>query len=111
MKLNETNVIWTPGYAAEYAPPGMAGTVRLERHGTHWQRTPGDRWMHAWCAFENHPGKVTDKRMQALSLFVLFNTLVVRDEIKPEAVHKAFLGIDEYRRIISPDTEGAESAA
>ena len=43
-----------------------------------------------------------------LSLFVLFNTLVVRDRIDPQAVHRSFLAIEEYRRTISPDMTGAE---
>jgi hypothetical protein len=43
-----------------------------------------------------------------LSLFVLFNTLVVRDRIDPLAAHKAFLAIDEYRQTISRNQAGAE---
>jgi hypothetical protein len=43
-----------------------------------------------------------------LSLFILFNTVTVRDRVPVEAAHKAFLAIDEYRETISRDTEGAE---
>jgi hypothetical protein len=32
----------------------------------------------------------------------------VRDGIDPQAAHRAFLAIDEYRFRIAPDTEGAE---
>lgn len=41
-------------------------------------------------------------------LFIAFNTLVVRDRVSPEAAHKAFLEIDEYRAAISPYQQGAE---
>jgi hypothetical protein len=43
-----------------------------------------------------------------LSLFVLFNTLVIRDGIDPNRAHEAFLAIDEYRQTISPEIPGAE---
>jgi hypothetical protein len=32
-----------------------------------------------------------------------FHALVVSDGMHPQAVHKAFLVIDEYREVISPD--------
>ena len=37
-----------------------------------------------------------------------FHALLVRDGIHPQAAHKAFLVIDEYREVISPDIEGAD---
>jgi hypothetical protein len=42
-----------------------------------------------------------------------FHALVVRDGMHPQAVHQAFLVIDEYREAISPGIEGAsrETAA
>ena len=45
-----------------------------------------------------------------LGMFLLFNTITVRDGVSVEATHKAFLKIDEYRQTISPDTPGAEEA-
>jgi hypothetical protein len=44
-------------------------------------------------------------------MFILFNTITVRDHVDVEAAHNAFLAIDEYRQTISPDTKGAEEAA
>ena len=41
-------------------------------------------------------------------LFIDFNTIFVRDNMPVGAAHKAFLQIDEYRRLISPDTPGAD---
>ena len=41
-------------------------------------------------------------------LFIDFHTLTVRDGINPADAHREFLKIDEYRRLIAPDIEGAE---
>ena len=52
--------------------------------------------------------KTTDPNEQLLAMFLLFNTVTVRDGIAVEAAHKAFLQIDEYRKAISPDAPGAK---
>ena len=46
--------------------------------------------------------------MRLLMLFINFNTLVVRDKVDPQSAHRAFLVIDEYRHLVSPDTPGAD---
>lgn len=106
MKLTEADVIWTPTArtVARYA-----GCIRVEPHNSHWQRTDGDFWMPAAKAWNigGHPRAKNDD-VQLLSMFVLFNTIVVRDGVAPDKAHKAFLAIDEYRQTISPDTPGAE---
>ena len=43
-----------------------------------------------------------------LMMFIDFNSIVVRDKVDVQVAHRAFLAIDEYRRLISPDMEGAE---
>ena len=48
---------------------------------------------------------------QLLAMFLLFNTITVRDGIDPLAAHKAFLKIDEYRHTISPDSPDAEDGS
>ncbi len=45
---------------------------------------------------------------KVMMMFIDFHTLIVRDGIDPQAVHKQFLKIDEYRCRISPDIKGAE---
>jgi hypothetical protein len=40
-----------------------------------------------------------------------FRALVVRDGIHPQAAHKAFEVIDEYREVISPYIDGADEEA
>ena len=47
----------------------------------------------------------TEKRKTMV--FVIFNTLVVRDGIDPKQAHEEFLKIDEYAKLISPDIPGA----
>ena len=44
-----------------------------------------------------------------MMLFIEFNTIVVRDQVPVEAVHREFLKIDEYRKRISPDIPGADA--
>jgi hypothetical protein len=45
---------------------------------------------------------------QLLAMFILFNTITVRDRVSVDNAHQAFLAIDEYRQTISPDAFGAE---
>jgi hypothetical protein len=40
---------------------------------------------------------------RAAMLFVDFNTLVIGHGLDPMTVHREFLKIDEYRRMILPD--------
>jgi hypothetical protein len=115
MKMKDADVIWTPMFAAsvikeypELAAPD-AGHVRIERRHSGWQRTPGDRWMPVISLGEM--GEVStkdDPTKQLLAMFILFNTLVIRDGIHPFRAHEAFLEIDEYRQTISPDSPGAD---
>jgi hypothetical protein len=44
----------------------------------------------------------------AVKVMLKFHTIVVRDRIDPRIAHEAFLVIDEYRWLISPDAKGAE---
>ena len=45
---------------------------------------------------------------KVMMMFIDFHTLIVRDGIDPQAAHRKFLKIDEYRRRISPDIDGAQ---
>jgi hypothetical protein len=45
---------------------------------------------------------------QVAKMFIDFHSIIVRDGIDPQLAHKEFLKIDEYRRYIAPDIEGAE---
>lgn len=58
------------------------------------------------CEFQRR-ALTEDKRLQLM--FIDFNTIVVRDGVDPQTAHNAFLAIDEYRALISPDIDGADS--
>lgn len=107
MKATDAIVVWTPVRAEEAAHPG---SIRVELRGSGWARTRGDFWMPATSLGEF--GTVStkgDKTKQLLAMFILFNTVTVRDGVSVENAHKAFLQIDEYRQTISPDAPGAGS--
>lgn len=63
----------------------------------------------AMMATDRLTGEAEEWAAKAL-MMTCFHTMVVRDGVSPEAAHKAFLIIDEYRRLISRDIEGAEDA-
>lgn len=103
MKMAETDVIWTPTWSDEPA----AGQISTALHCSGWKRTRGDFWMPA-TSFNYQSAPKDDPIKQLLAMFILFNTIVVRDGLNPKKVHEAFLTIDEYRKTISPDAPGAE---
>jgi len=108
MKMTEADVVWVPDREWNRDAPNR-GAVRVERHGSHWQRTEGDRWMPATSLGAMGEIKIKDDRTkQLLAMFILFNTLVVRDGISVANAHAAFCAIDEYREAISPDAPGAD---
>jgi hypothetical protein len=108
MKMTEADVVWVPDHEWNSDAPNR-GAVRVERHGSHWQRTPDDRWMPATSLGAMGQGKTKDDPIkQLLAMFILFNTLIVRDGISVANAHAAFIAIDEYRKTISPDAPGAD---
>ena len=65
-----------------------------------------DRYdMSAGCC---HTDRGTSVEAKAMMLFIDFHRLVVSWGLDPQAVHREFLKIDEYRRRISPDIPGAD---
>ena len=82
MKITEADVIWERN----------TDRVRIEHRSTDWQRGPNESWHHANLdRSEKNPIK------NLLGMYRLFNTLVTFYNVPVEAVHKAFLQIDEYR--------------
>jgi hypothetical protein len=80
VKITEADVVWVPVFDEPELKFPNAGTVRVERHMSRWQRTQGDRWMPATSL--GAMGGVSTKNdpvKQLLAMFILFNTLVVRD--------------------------------
>ncbi len=104
MKQRDAIIAWTPARWAELRPE-TAGQVAV---------LPLSEAAGAAKRYMMRAG-ASSSALQAMSeeariarLFIDFQTLVVRDGLEPQAVHRAFLAIDEYRFRIAPDTEGAE---
>jgi hypothetical protein len=104
MKLIEAMIAWNP----EEYPAGSnpsAGQIEVGQ----WPDKAG--WSRRYrrtvgaCFTETHEMSNAERERQ---MFLDFHTCVVRDGIDPQKAHKAFLVIDEYRMLISPDIEGAE---
>jgi hypothetical protein len=88
MKITEADIVWN------------TDSVRVERHGSGYELAPGDLWMPATgLGAYGFPAK--NPVRQLLEMFVLFNTLVVRDRVPVDTAHQAFLQIDEYRQAIA----------
>jgi hypothetical protein len=101
MKMIDAIVVWTPD----------TNLCRVETKGSSWERTPGDFWMSATGFGEWGGFKHKDDFTRLLAMFVLFNTITVRDKVDPQVAHDAFLNIDEYRSTISPDCRGARKTS
>ena len=101
MKLAEIMYAWTP---ATWETP-TAGKVRI---GVHPDRVGWTRPF-ASClgACDLSFVEMSDAE-RITQMFVAFHAMVVRDGIDPQVAHTAFLDIDEYRRAIADDIEGAE---
>ena len=103
MKQTEAIIAWTPARWAELRPE-TAGQVAVlpapDASGA------AKRFMMRAGASSSALSGLSEEARIA-RLFIDFQTLVVRDGIDPQAAHRAFLAIDEYRYRIAPDTEGA----
>ncbi|AWN43709.1 hypothetical protein [Methylobacterium durans] len=104
MKQLEALIAWTPTRWADLRPETAGQVVVVpfpdaDGHAKGFMMSTGA----SSSALQALP---EDQRVARL--FIDFNTLVVRDGLDPQAVHRAFLAIDEYRFRIAPDTEGAE---
>jgi hypothetical protein len=100
MKLAHVMYAWTPTTSDK----STAGTVRIGPHPdfTGWTK----RYLSCLGACMRSFNEASDDE-RLLMMLLDFHTIVVRDCIDPQVAHKAFLGIDEYRDLISPDIEGA----
>ena len=102
MKQIEAIIAWTPA-AGRSCSPETAGQVAVlpapDADGA------AKRFMMRAGASSSALAALSEEARIA-RLFIDFQTLVVRDGIDPQAVHRAFLAIDEYRFRIAPDTGG-----
>ena len=105
MKASNAVIIWTPSNI-DSIPPELRGRieVRALQNCRDWTKPPFSRTGGA--AFVS-VRKMTGLKSE-LRLFTEFQTIVVRDGIDPQEAHRAFLAIDEYRKLIADDIDGAE---
>jgi hypothetical protein len=90
VKLKGAMIAWTPKREVKVGPwPDTSGWSKS------YDVTDGACFMR-WGEFTE------DQRQKAL--FVVFHTMVVRDEVDPSVAHDALMVIDEYRELIAPDT-------
>ncbi|KNY19136.1 hypothetical protein [Methylobacterium sp. ARG-1] len=99
-------IAWTPRSEAE----GHRSTVGQVKVGP-WPDRTG--WSDGF-AFHGGGSAVTghlpSKAMVAIMVLQDFNTLILRDGMRPRIVHEAMLAIAEYRRAIDPEIPGAGGA-
>ena len=101
MRYREAMIAWTPGTEEVRVGPLLRpGDANWTRHPINYLRTGGAAFL--------EPQEQTDAAVREMMLFIEFHTIVVRDRVPIDAVHREFLKIDEYRRRISPDIPGAE---
>lgn len=102
MKQLECMIAWTGHDDEVHADTAGKIEVGPWPDKTRWS----DRYFYTGgaCYLELHKAS-EDQRLA--KLFIDFHDIVVRDGIDPQAAHKAFLKIEEYRRHIAPDISGA----
>lgn len=104
MKLAEAMIAWTPRYELRSDDPTF-GRVRVG----HWPDESG--WSDPYAYTDGMCMKTwrdADADRRLALLFILFNTMIIRDGIDPAEAHSALLVIDEYREAIPPDQPGAD---
>jgi hypothetical protein len=92
--LEHAMVCWNPG----------SNQVRVVRHPDTLRVSDGLRMTDGACEFE----RWADPAQRMKWLLQIFNAMVVRDGVDPQAAHQAFLAIPEYRNTIPEDQRGAE---
>ncbi|MDX7953457.1 hypothetical protein P7D22_20025 [Lichenihabitans sp. Uapishka_5] len=101
MKLIQSMIAWNPAHGE--AQRGHEVKVGPWPDRTGWSRSYDNTG--GSCYMERHDAELWQ---QIALMFIDFHTLVVGDNMDPQAVHEAFLAIDEYRERISPDIPGAD---
>lgn len=108
MKLADAYASWTPPF---WDHPSVGNIFVGTKAYVTGKKDAGEAkaWEKVGDGADSKPLSGDAAEMQALALMMtFFHTLVVRDGISPQAAHKAFLVIDEYRSLISRDIEGAD---
>lgn len=97
MRYAEAMIAWN------VEPPAIRVGLKSDNIATGWARPY--RMSGGGCFFGRAEMSETE---QLVMMFTDFHQIVVRDGLPADLVHSAFLAIDEYRRTISPDIQGAD---
>jgi hypothetical protein len=111
MQLADAQYEWNPVWitSPDLRSPGDCIVYNRAEHVAACQA--GHNPHHGWlmsggaCCFDRQEKTYWE---QVALMMVDFHTMVVRDGLDPQVVHREFLKIDEYRQFIAPDCEGAE---
>jgi hypothetical protein len=108
MKMADAAIEWIPSWWSEGDAPH--GSVRVARKEPGWFI-----WRACWLDIGNplfwSGKKPPTETHRALQMFLDFHAMVVRDGVDPKVLHSEMLKIDEYRRYIANDIDGADVAA
>lgn len=107
MKQIEAVIVWTPVRWAGLRPETAGQIVVVPARD---EAGVSKRYVMRCGAAASELSTLSEEA-RITRLFTDFQTIVVRDEIDPQAAHRAFLAIDEYRFRIAPDTEGSAFGA
>ncbi|WP_137390847.1 hypothetical protein [Rhodoligotrophos defluvii] len=99
-------VAWQPRWAESDPEDGEAPAGSIEVGPWPDENGWSEKFlMTGGCCYREFHGH--SKEMQIALMFIAFHTCVVRDGIDPQDAHRAFLNIEEYRKRISFDIDGA----
>ena len=111
MKARDAHILWTPGDCNRRLlrrgdhPPGSVKVLPFLSDGDRKEAARYKRDTGASLTDWRHR---SSEQLKALVL-TEFHALVVRDGMHPQAVHQAFLVIDEFREAVSPVVEAGEA--
>jgi hypothetical protein len=104
LTIDDWIVCWTPANWTAKHGDEPAGQMVVARLGddVYWSKKYA--YVTGCCESNHHNRPLLEK---IALMFIDLHTLVVRDRIDPQAAHREFLKIDEYRKRIAQDTRGA----
>ena len=92
---------WQVAWNAQGKASSPSGAVEVGK-------STGD-WTDGYNNAQGPDGRTLDEKVA--HLFIVFHTLVVRDGVDPLKAHREFLKIDEYRRRIDSEIDGADDGS
>ena len=103
--IDEWQVAWN---AQRNVASSNKSSERQTNNAVEVGKSSGD-WTNGYNNAQGCDGHTLDEK--AAHMFIIFHTLVVRDGVDPLKAHREFLKIDEYRRRIDSEIEGADDGS